>query len=143
MAVPVRVRNPVRVVKKKPAGNKGKPKGEDPNAPKRNDGEDPNAPKKNDGDDPNAPKKTNDADQPGWFSRNKSGLLAAGGVLGLMGMFTGMAFLPQKALEGLSNMMFGFLPEETRPYACSSCCCSCCLSCIAAIVLGIFYSMRS
>lgn len=75
------------------------------------------------------------------MARNKSKYMTGAGVVGVLGLVTGMAFLPGAAVDAVGDSLFGWLPEEHRGTAmtvssvCSCCCCSFCIVAIVGMVL--------
>lgn len=71
----------------------------------------------------------------GWGATGKVG----GGAVVAVAALTGLIFLPRELVDGVQNLLFGWLPEEWRDAACSVCSlCCCCGSCILALVLVYF-----
>ena len=66
----------------------------------------------------------------------------AGGVLGIAGLITGLAFLPDALVKPMQQALFGWLPEEMQPYACSGSCISSCSLVSGALVIAIIFLLK-
>ena len=84
------------------------------------------------------PKSTKAPGSSKWGKLGEAGGIGAI-IVGSLGALTGLAFLPEQALQKLADTILPFVPEEYRTASlAASCCCSCCCMCCIILIVAVF-----